>query len=241
MSILQENFLTALKDDEKWSASEFEIKAQWVAHLHRHHSKIATNSATDENVDLFFLKLWGLIDEFDLPLKTTVTMYKKMNDFDSDLYTHCTSQEEKLKTKSKLDSYVPSDFSKYIDVLDEIVGRVESIRQKFSEEDLLLLLDYRTHTAHPTADFYRLSLGKSGKLRDKYRSKSRAEIQKILYDEYRKHRKDLGEQTTNKKVAKYFANKITEDELKHLGALVVEAAFSLNPLMALSYVGAPKT
>lgn len=235
MAADQTNFRIAFNDEKKWAPAELEVKLQWVAHLHRHHSKLMDNTATDENIDLFFIKIWGLIDEFGAPLKDTATKYRKMTDIDSDFYDQYSSHDEKAQARVHLDRIVPPYFSKYVDTLEKCLSRIEDIKQKFSEEDLLLLLDYRTHIAHPTADFYRITISQSGKLRNSYRNKSRADIQKILEGEYKKHREGLGEQAANRKIAFYFASKITAEELISLGALVAEAAHFLNPLLALKY------
>lgn len=201
----------AIADEEKWGITDWEMRSDWIAHLERFHGRLLDDTASYEQVDLFWVKLWGLIDEFVDPMK-------RLGNLVGCSYT-LHQNHENLAMKQIFHSYRERYKERTQIIAQNIasgVVTIQSIKKRFSNEECLFILDFRTHICHPVAGYYRLSVDKSGNLKDVVKGRSKIEVQEILakiWTRYQIKWESLGKSGVSRFVANDFAKRIKAREL----------------------------
>lgn len=220
------------EDKEKWRLADWIVRQQWVYRLIDYHQKILKGNASPAEQDMFWIKLNGLIREFEAPMKDSIKGLEMALDINSSLYRHITNSEERDILSSKIREILSVE-REFVGYVNHAIHIINNIYKAFDQNDLVFLLDQRTHAAHPTADFYKFKLAKNGQLQDQFNGLSKNDIQRILRDEYLKHKGESNTLTASCNAAIYYARKINKCDLEEILSDIRNISRIINPISVL--------
>jgi hypothetical protein len=212
--------------------SEWQMRLDWSFRLKKHCDRIRSGIATHEDYDMFWIKFWGLLEEFSQPFKEQAVRFEQMNDINSEIYAPF-SDERRSQLFAFYKQNEPSNIQLIIASLYRVHQKVEVVRQSFSKEEIFLAYDYRTHICHPVSSFYRLRINRSGKLLDECRGLSKAEVQEILKSQFHRFRNLGRPDEPNENAARYFVSKIADSTLSEIQRAAFDAVLGMYPSLAL--------
>ncbi|MBX2987875.1 MAG: hypothetical protein KF802_08245 [Bdellovibrionaceae bacterium] len=231
-----ENILNAItvasNDREKWALADWIVRQQWLYRLIDYHQKILDNRASPAEYDMFWIKLYGLIREFNQPMKESIEGLEVILNIDSAIYAQFTSPEQKEEIRLAIQGTLANE-REFVALVNHSIEIVTKIRTAFTDNEILFLIDQRTHAAHPTADFYKFKIGRNGQLQDQFNGLSKAEVQDILKSEYIRHQGESKSLATTANAAIYYAKKIKSTDLNEILSDIRKISAILNPISVL--------
>lgn len=222
-----ENLKKITQDSDKWAETDWAMLIQWTEHLIKYHKRIVSKKFSGEDVDLFWIKLCGLFDDFIKPIENFSNSIGPALDRNSKFYQMFIDGAEADKFFDLFKEKLGEPGIKSLEAANKSIQIVKEIRAKFTDDELILLYDMRIHVAHPVAKYYRLSLTKDGSLKNLARGLKKLDIQNILMAEYKRHDGPSLDRQAN--AAIYYASKVDHSALENILPQLSTILTALNP------------
>ena len=227
------NLTKAVEDSTKWEYTDWVMRVCWVKDLEYYLSSIQKGDLSAEKLSLFWIKLWGIFDDFFESLEENLNRAENILNFDLRLLDSIPGVEKGEELKASYTNLKKVYSRSVVPALINSINTIRKIRGRFSDDEVLLLLDFRTHVAHPTANFYRITLKNSGSLVSQYRGRDREELQLALARQNQRFKKKDRMKSADENAAKYFAGLIKVEDVSTLRQNMTRIFKSLYPSIPL--------
>jgi hypothetical protein len=221
------------EDTQKWSFAEWLMLEQWVKRLELHRNNILSDQTETYliHIDLFWIKLFGLIEEFEAVIRRYHDPIANVFDIKSKLYQEVHSLNDRDEWYNSLTSIFGEQGKRLLLSYQKILSLLASVRCCYTESDLIVLRDYRSHMCHPVVENYRIMVGKNGKVKERAYGRTRSEIQAILELEHQKYREMNRKIQPEVNTAICFAKKLSAKTLGELKRELSVCSGLKNPFL----------